>query len=115
MSEYLESELRLNRLVSQSKREASAIGVHCSPVGVIPKKNRPGKWQLIVDLSSPEGSSVNDGVDKELCSLSYTSVEAIANKVAALGQGTMLAKMDIRQAYRMVPVHPSDRVLLGMQ
>ena len=27
----------------------------------------------------------------------------------------MMAKMDIRQAYRNIPIHPSDRVLLGMQ
>ena len=26
-----------------------------------------------------------------------------------------MAKMDIRQAYRNVPVHPCDRILLGMQ
>lgn len=115
VSEYMESELQLNHLVSLSKMEASAIDMHCSPIEAIPKKNRPGKWQLIVDLSSPEGSSVNDGVDKELCSLSYISANVIANKVVALGRGTRLAKMDIKQAYRIVPVHPYNRVLLGMQ
>ena len=26
----------------------------------------------------------------------------------------MLAKLDLKEAYRMVPVHPQDRVLLGM-
>lgn len=26
-----------------------------------------------------------------------------------------MAKMDIKQAYRIVPVHPEDRRLLGMQ
>ena len=31
------------------------------------------------------------------------------------GRGTLLAKMDIRQAYRNVPIHPTDRPLLGMQ
>ena len=31
--------------------------------GVIPKRNQPGKWRLVMDLSSPEGSSVNDGID----------------------------------------------------
>ena len=54
------------------------MGIHCSPIGIIPKKNKLGKWRLIVDLSSPEGASVNDGVDKEISSLSYTSVDAIA-------------------------------------
>lgn len=27
----------------------------------------------------------------------------------------MLAKMDIKQVYRMVPIHPQDRRLLGMR
>ena len=115
VSEYLDTELRRNRLVKLSKSEAEAMGIHCSPIGVIPKKNKPGKWRLIVDLSSPEGTSVNDGVDKEMSSLSYTSVDAIASKVAALGQGAMLAKMDIKEAYRIIPIHPDDRYLLGMQ
>ena len=28
---------------------------------------QPGKWQLIVDLSYPAGSSVNDGIEPKLC------------------------------------------------
>lgn len=31
------------------------------------------------------------------------------------GVGTLLAKLDLREAYRMVPVHPQDRLFLGMQ
>ncbi|XP_020898616.1 uncharacterized protein LOC110237372 [Exaiptasia diaphana] len=34
---------------------------------------------------------------------------------AKLGRGAMLAKFDIESAYRNVPVHPSDRHLLGMR
>ena len=40
-------------------------------------KSEPGKWRLIVDLSSPKGASVNDGISKELCSLSYVHVDDI--------------------------------------
>ena len=36
--------------------------LQCSPFGVIPKKLQPGKWHLILDLSSPEDHSVNAGV-----------------------------------------------------
>ena len=31
-----------------------------------------------------------------------------------VGRGSMLAKIDITQAYRNVPVHPKDGLLLGM-
>lgn len=42
---------------------------------MIPKRHRQNKWRLIVDLSSPEGHSVNDGIDSTTCSLSYVSVD----------------------------------------
>ena len=35
--------------------------------------------------------------------------------IRQLGQNTLLAKVDIKSTYRMVPVHPDDRLLLGMQ
>ena len=43
------------------------------------------------------------------------TVDMIADKVTALGTETLVAKLDIKSAFRIVPVHPSDRVLLGMQ
>ena len=115
VSDYIAKELSAGRLVELSAEEAASLNIHCSPIGIIPKKNKPGRWRLIVDLSSPEDASVNDGIEKEICSLSYTSVDAVADKVLALGRGAMLAKMDIKQAYRMVPIHPQDRHLLGMR
>ena len=32
-----------------------------------------------------------------------------------LGKGTLLAKVDIKSAFRLLPVHPADRYPLGMQ
>lgn len=95
--------------------EASALNIHCSPMGIIPKKNKPGKWRSIVDFSSPSKASVIDGINKELCSLSYTSVDTIANEIIARGVGTLQAKMDIKQAYRLVLVYPTDNRLVEMQ
>ena len=67
-----------------------------------------------MDLSSPEGRSVNGGIRPELCSLSYVSVDDAARMATRAGQGALLAKVDIKSAYRLVPVHPEDRLLLGM-
>ena len=92
----------------------SIPGVQVSPFGVIPKGHSPGKWRLIVDLSSPKGSSVNDGISSDLCSLSYISIDDISRVIASVGRGTLLAKIDIKSAYRIMPVHPHDRPLLGM-
>ena len=87
--------------------------VQVSPFGVIPKFE-PGKWCLILDLSSPKGNSVNDGISKELCSVSYTTVDEIAARVLENGRGARTAKFDLKAAYRQVPVHPDDRHLSGI-
>ena len=77
-----------------------------SAYGVIPKKSSPGKWRLIVDLSSPTDGSVNDGIAQPLCSLSYPTVHDAAKLAQALGRGSLLAKLDLQHAYRIVLVHP---------
>ena len=87
--------------------------IHTSCFGVIPK-SLPGKWRLIVDLSAPEGHSVNDGIREDLCLLKYVMVDEAAQAVLELGQGAQLAKVDVRSAYRIIPVHAEDRWLLGM-
>ena len=38
-----------------------------------------------------------------------------SSQINLLGQGTQLAKLDIKQAYRMVPIHPTDRLLLPIK
>ena len=88
--------------------------LHVSRFGVIPKST-PGKWRLILDLSSPEGQSVNDGISEAHCSLSYVSVEDAVKAIIERGRGARLVKIDVRDAYRVLPVHPDDRWLLGMR
>ena len=89
-------------------------GIHVSRFGIIPKPHQQGKWRLITDLSHPHGCSVNDGIDPQLCSLSYVSVDDAVRTVWRLGVGTVLAKFDLDSAYRQIPVHPQDRLLLGV-
>ena len=82
-------------------------------LGVVPKGHTPGRWRLITDLSFPEGASVNEGIDPHLCSIQYTSVDRVAKAAQSLGVGTLLAKLDVQAAYRLIPVHPDDRRLMG--
>lgn len=51
---------------------------------------------------------INDGISKELASLAYVSVDDVV--ACAL----LAKKMDVKQAYRNIPVHPSDRACLCM-
>ena len=83
-------------------------GIHTNRIGVIPKKHQLGKWHLITDLSFPPDNSINDAVDPALCSLANISVDQVAITALQLGKGCLLAKVDIKAAYRLVPVHPLE-------
>ncbi len=113
ISSYLAKECAEGRVLGPFE-EHFFPQLQVSRIGVVPK-HTPGQWRLIVDLSSPEGYSVNDGISRQLCSLSYISVDTAAKIVAQKGRGTLLAKVDIRNAYRNLPIHPDDRWLLGMR
>ena len=113
ITQYLESECSAGRVVGPLSTEEFPF-VHINRFGVIPKST-PGKWRLIVDMSSPEGGSVNDGIQESRCSLSYATVEEATQGIVKYGNGALLIKVDIRKAYRVVPVHPDDRWLMGMQ
>ena len=110
-ADYLAKEVMLGRVVAVS----AEAKVHISRFNVIPKRSQPGKWRLIVDLSDPDGKSINDGISGEGCSLSYVSVDDAARMVLQRGPGALLAKLDIESAYRIIPVHPDDRPLLGIR
>ena len=68
-----------------------------------------------MDLSAPINASVNDGIDKDMCSISYITIDQIVDKLLQLGRGALMGKVDINQAYRIVPVHQDDRHILGVQ
>ena len=41
-------------------------------------------------------------------------MDNLTEVVVQLGRAAQLAKMDIKSAYRVVPVYPEDRLLLGI-
>ena len=113
VTDYLSTEVSLGRVAGPFPPQA-VPQVHISRFGVIPK-GHTGKWRLIVDLSHPRGHSVNDGIPKSLCSLKYVTIDEAIQGILQLGRGALLAKIDIKSAFRLLPVHPADRHMLGMQ
>ena len=114
IEEYLHAEVGKGNILGPFA-PGSAPPVHINRFGVIPKKYQPGKWRIITDLSYPEGRSVNDAINPELCSMSYITVDQVAATALVLGRGAMIAKIDIKSAYRLIPVYPGDRKWLGMK
>lgn len=76
-----------------------------SPLGVVPKKEQQ-KLRLVYHLSSSKGGSVNDAIDPEACTVSYTSFDAAVIWVRCYGKGALMAKSDIESAFCLLPVHP---------
>lgn len=85
-----------------------------SPLGVVPKRQE-GQFRLIHHLSYPRASglSVNDGIPKECTAVSYAGIQDAVSVIKELGRGCFLAKTDIKSAFRLLPVHPEDYMLLG--
>ena len=71
--------------------------------------------EINLDLSFPKGKSVNDGIPEDLCSLYYITIDDAIQHIIKLGRGTLLAKVDTKSAFWLLPVHPANRYLLGMQ
>ena len=99
----LQKELEAHRLAGPFQSPPlSAFWI--SPLGLIPKKVQ-GKFRLIHHLSFPTGLSVNDGISSDHTILLIKSA----------GPGCFLAKTDVKNAFRIIPIHPDDYGLPGMQ
>ena len=86
------------------------------PIGAIPKKHS-SEWRTIFHLSDPKHhpTSVNAHIPPEAYSLYYIKVDNAISILQELGQGCFMSKLDIKSAFRNIPVHPSDWELLGMK
>ena len=110
---YLQEEIRYGSVAGPF--DAPPLpDLHINRFGVIPKST-PGKFRLITDLSFPLGNSVNDLIDDSEAEVSYAGIPEALAMIMKLGQGAMLAKFDIKRAYRLLPVYTLHRPFLGMQ
>jgi hypothetical protein len=61
-----------------------------------------------MDLSQPEGSSINEGISKEEFSVQYSHFDEAVDLVNEAGRGCLMSKLDIKHAYRLLPVRPDQ-------
>ena len=85
----------------------------CSLLGLVPKPGQTETWRRIHHLSSPPGRSVNDHIPNKWGALEYASFDEAVGMVAAAGQGAILIKRYLADAFRHIPVAPDDHWLLG--
>ena len=114
---YLSTELALGSVCGPFARNPFVAPIALSPLNSVPKPDS-NERRFILDLSWPAGSSVNDGISKDFflgepVSLTYPTVDDIAERIVQLGPGCLLFKRDLKRAYRQLPVDPFDYPLLG--
>lgn len=68
---------------------------------------------MIIDLSFPKHSSINDGIHDIFAKVNYQSVEDAIRKILDCGPTPFLAKCDVKSAFRLLPVRPDMYHLLG--
>ncbi|XP_061196003.1 uncharacterized protein LOC133204281 [Saccostrea echinata] len=103
-------EVSLGRVAGPFK-EPPFPTLQVSPLGLVPKKD--GDYRLIHHLLYPESASINDFIDTEQSSVTYSTIDDAAAIIAKLGRGAFLAKSDIKSAFRLLPVNSTDFDLLG--
>lgn len=81
-----------------------------SPLGIATHKYS-GKKRLIFDLSSPHNNaepSINELINKDLCTLSYVRIDDAIEKIQDYGVGSILCKTDMTDAFKQIPIVPSQ-------
>lgn len=82
-----------------------------SPLGIVPK-SESGKVRIIHDLSYPKNNSINTNIPKENFVVQYDTIDWVINLVQQYGPYCLMAKTDIEDAFRIIPINPSDYHLL---
>lgn len=76
-----------------------------SPLGLVPKMDL-GAFHLIHHLSYPPDMPLNDEVVDVEASVSSASFDEALVLLRHFGKSALLAKADIKSAFRLLPVHP---------
>ena len=83
-----------------------------SPLSITEKKEQ-NKFRLLHNLSYPyDATSVNANIPTSASSVKFSSVNDAINALKPL-RTAFLAKTDIQNAFRLIPIHPNDQNLLG--
>jgi len=107
----LNNEISLGRMTGPFCHKPIS-NLRCSPIGLVPKKT--GGLRLITHLSHPPNNSINDYIDTLYTKVIYSPFDNAVRIVKTLGKSALMAKMDIKSAFRLLKCNPGDFDLLGI-
>ena len=102
----IEKEIQLGRVAGPFE-QPPFNNYHISPLFLRPKTVE-GEFRMIMDLSFPkDGSSINANILESEKKVHYASVQD-AFQIAQLLPGGYSCKIDIKDAFRLLPIHATD-------
>ena len=109
---FVQKELRMNAMLGPLTTQPFVEWTQVPPLMTRDKPDGSGK-RVIIDLSFPEGRSVNDGISKvETPTYKLPTPLDLADHILEAGRGALLWKSDLSRAYRQLRVDPLDYPLL---
>ena len=116
VQQYIDKEMNLGAMLGPLDQPPSDH-FHCSPLLTRPKDKIDRR--IILNLSYPQGKSVNDFVDKESFdgskfALKLPTIDDIVSEIENLGNEALLAKIDVARAFRNLRVDPADALKFGI-
>ena len=119
VAKYIETELGHRALIGPFPVSPFRGWTRENPLMTRPKRDS-SDMRVILDLSFPEGSSVNsaiprDKLDGAQFKLRLPSPDMLARRMLQLGRRCLLYKIDLSRAYRQLRSDPLDWPLLGIQ
>ena len=114
VDEKVQSELAKHRIMGPYSSPPSFPDFRVSPLGVVPKKVS-GEFRMIHHLSYPRNYSVNDLIPREFSMVQYASIYDAIKFIKQAPSTVYLAKVDIKSAFRIIPISSLDRPLLGFK
>lgn len=112
VSEVIDLDLAQGRLFGPF-RDSPYTEYIISPLGAFLKRNSK-KARVIHDLSFPAVGSVNAQIDPDEYSCQYSSIDDAVDLCCRVGpDSVVLAKVDLKDAFKHIPIHPGDWHMMG--
>ena len=114
---YLKKEIKLGATMGPFRIPPYINRIGISPLSTREKRESTSR-RVILDLSFPEGRSVNSGINKDLycgepIKLVYPTIDTLCRRVAELGEKCLLWKRDLQRFFSTTPPMP-ERLFVNL-
>ena len=114
-NEIIKSEFDKGRYIGpflQEELEGKIGPFQSSPLSLVPKAGKPGKYRLVQNLSHPHNNlpipSINSLLKLDDFPCTWGTFRTVCTLIRHLPRGSQAATRDISKAYRIIPLHESQ-------